>query len=106
MIFMRTQGFVAAGLVALIVLACYHQQNSEGVWRVTFGLGMVVSLANSRRPFGAFRSGLNYRTATTCRLLLPCSHVELDSIPKARDQVPLSLLAGPPPLLEANARYL
>lgn len=39
----RKQGFVAAGLVALIVLACYHQHNSEGVWRVTFGLGMVVS---------------------------------------------------------------
>ncbi|KAJ5462096.1 uncharacterized protein N7458_003648 [Penicillium daleae] len=38
-------GFVAAGLVALIVLACYHQQNSEGVWRVTFGLGMVLPLA-------------------------------------------------------------
>lgn len=37
------QGFVAAGLVALIVLACYGQQNSEGVWRVTFGLGIAVS---------------------------------------------------------------
>jgi hypothetical protein len=37
------QGFVAAGLVALIVLACYHQQNSEGVWRIAFGLGIAVS---------------------------------------------------------------
>jgi hypothetical protein len=43
---MRKQGFVAAGLVALIVLACYHQQNSEGVWRVSFGLGFVVSAAD------------------------------------------------------------
>ncbi|KAL2831850.1 major facilitator superfamily domain-containing protein [Aspergillus pseudoustus] len=38
-------GFVAAGLVALIVLACYHQRNSEGVWRVCFGLGIVLPLA-------------------------------------------------------------
>ncbi|KXG47971.1 Major facilitator superfamily domain, general substrate transporter [Penicillium griseofulvum] len=38
-------GFVAAGLVALIVLACYSQQNSEGVWRITFGLGIVLPLS-------------------------------------------------------------
>lgn len=36
-------GFVVAGLIAIIVLACYHQDNSEGVWRVSFGLGIVVS---------------------------------------------------------------
>lgn len=36
-------GFVGAGIVALIVLACYHQKPSEGVWRVCFGLGIVVS---------------------------------------------------------------
>lgn len=35
-------GFVSAGIVALIVLACYHQKPSEGVWRVCFGLGIVV----------------------------------------------------------------
>ncbi|KAJ5831707.1 hypothetical protein N7474_000018 [Penicillium riverlandense] len=38
-------GFVVAGLVALIVLACYGQENSEGVWRITFGLGMVLPIA-------------------------------------------------------------
>ncbi|KAJ5134971.1 uncharacterized protein N7443_003413 [Penicillium atrosanguineum] len=38
-------GFVAAGLVALIILACYHQQNSEGVWRIAFGLGIVLPLS-------------------------------------------------------------
>ncbi|KAJ5427875.1 Major facilitator superfamily domain general substrate transporter [Penicillium cf. griseofulvum] len=37
-------GFVAAGLVALIVLACYSQQNSEGVWRLTFGFGYCVAI--------------------------------------------------------------
>jgi MFS family permease len=36
-------GFVFAGIVALIVLACYNQKSSEGVWRVCFGLGIVVS---------------------------------------------------------------
>jgi MFS family permease len=37
-------GFVGAGIVALIVLACYHQKSSEGVWRICFGLGVVVSV--------------------------------------------------------------
>lgn len=35
-------GFVVAGIVALIVLACYHNKTSEGVWRICFGLGIVV----------------------------------------------------------------
>jgi MFS family permease len=39
-------GFVGAGIVALIVLACYHEKPSEGVWRVCFGLGIVVSHFN------------------------------------------------------------
>ncbi|KAJ5988277.1 hypothetical protein N7481_003487 [Penicillium waksmanii] len=38
-------GFVAAGIVALIILACYHQQNSEGVWRIAFGLGIVLPIS-------------------------------------------------------------
>lgn len=37
-------GFVGAGIVALIVLACYHNKSSEGVWRICFGLGIVVSI--------------------------------------------------------------
>ncbi|CAF9918041.1 MAG: hypothetical protein ALECFALPRED_000480 [Alectoria fallacina] len=37
-------GFVVAGVVALIILACYHQKASEGVWRVAFGLGIVLPL--------------------------------------------------------------
>jgi MFS family permease len=37
------QGFVVAGVVAVIVLACYGQRSSEGVWRICFGLGFVVS---------------------------------------------------------------
>src|ERR1700761_5600972 len=35
-------GFVMAGIIALIVLACYHQRISVGVWRVSFGLGFVL----------------------------------------------------------------
>lgn len=41
-------GFVVAGVVALIVLACYHNKSSEGVWRVCFGLGMVVSHSSNK----------------------------------------------------------
>ncbi|KAJ9603270.1 hypothetical protein H2200_012048 [Cladophialophora chaetospira] len=38
-------GFVMAGVVALIVLECYHEKVSSGVWRVCFGLGFVVPVA-------------------------------------------------------------
>ncbi|KAL2865981.1 major facilitator superfamily domain-containing protein [Aspergillus lucknowensis] len=35
-------GFVGAGVVALIVLACFDQETRQGVWRVCFGLGFVL----------------------------------------------------------------
>lgn len=35
-------GAVGAGIVALIVLACFHLTPSEGVWRVCFGIGLLV----------------------------------------------------------------
>ncbi|KAG4438161.1 hypothetical protein IFR05_006372 [Cadophora sp. M221] len=38
-------GFVGAGIVALIVLACYHNKSAEGVWRICFGLGIVLPLS-------------------------------------------------------------
>jgi MFS family permease len=37
-------GFVVAGVVALIELACYNQNIVDGVWRVYFGLGIVGSI--------------------------------------------------------------
>ncbi len=41
-------GFVISGCVALIVLACYHNRSSEGVWRICFGLGIVASILVAR----------------------------------------------------------
>jgi MFS family permease len=38
-------GFVIAGVVALIVLAAYNWNVSDGVWRVCFGLGMALPVA-------------------------------------------------------------
>ncbi|KAJ5114174.1 hypothetical protein N7456_002708 [Penicillium angulare] len=38
-------GMVAAGIVSVIVLSAYDQKDSEGVWRITFGLGVVLPLA-------------------------------------------------------------
>ncbi|KIH91989.1 hypothetical protein SPBR_01592 [Sporothrix brasiliensis 5110] len=35
-------GFVVAGIVALVVLAAYHQNLGDGVWRVCFGLGFIL----------------------------------------------------------------
>ena len=37
-------GFVMAGVVVLIVLACFHQSNFNGVWRTCFALGVVPPL--------------------------------------------------------------
>ncbi|KAJ5706574.1 hypothetical protein N7488_006375 [Penicillium malachiteum] len=37
-------GIVAAGVVAVIVLSCYHKRESEGVWRICFGLGFVLPI--------------------------------------------------------------
>lgn len=37
-------GFVAAGVVAIIVLKAYHDEISDGVWRVSFGIGLVLPL--------------------------------------------------------------
>lgn len=35
-------GFVIAGIVALIVLAAYHYRLSDGIWRVSFGIGIIL----------------------------------------------------------------
>lgn len=43
-------GFVISCVVALIVLACYHEKTSEGVWRVCFGLGIVVGCSTCYVP--------------------------------------------------------
>lgn len=36
-------GFVASSIVSLIVLAAYNGQATEGVWRISMGIGIVVS---------------------------------------------------------------
>ncbi|KAM0079634.1 hypothetical protein ACKRZS_008245 [Fusarium odoratissimum] len=38
-------GFVMAGVVALIVLAAYHQHVGDGIWRINFGIGFVLPVA-------------------------------------------------------------
>lgn len=38
-------GFVAAGIVVLIVLAAYQQNLNDGVWRVSFGIGIILPFA-------------------------------------------------------------
>ncbi|RHZ65738.1 hypothetical protein CDV55_107114 [Aspergillus turcosus] len=37
-------GFVAAGIVSLIVIACFKQEVKDGVWRVCFIIGVVLPL--------------------------------------------------------------
>ena len=38
-------GFVAAGIVVMIVLAAYGQDLNNGVWRVSFGIGLILPVA-------------------------------------------------------------
>jgi hypothetical protein len=83
--------------VALIVLACFHQDTREGVWRVCFGLGFVV--CSFRLPC----STLANEKAPGHYLLLPNPHDQLDAVPQARNQVQLPLLAGAETVLEADA---
>ncbi|KAA8915686.1 hypothetical protein TRICI_002198 [Trichomonascus ciferrii] len=37
-------GFVFSGVVIIIVIYCYNQTESSGIWRVCFGLGIVLPL--------------------------------------------------------------
>lgn len=53
-------GFIMAGVVVLNVLMCYHQGPSEGVWRVSFGLGFVL-------PAGLLFFRLWMINSTQCR---------------------------------------
>lgn len=38
-------GFVFAGIIVLIVLAAYSYKPSDGLWRVCFGIGLVLPVA-------------------------------------------------------------
>lgn len=40
---MSSQGFVLSGVVAIIVLLCYGNVPHEGIWRICFGIGIIVS---------------------------------------------------------------
>ncbi|KAK6004804.1 hypothetical protein QM012_008666 [Aureobasidium pullulans] len=37
-------GFVSSSIVSLIVLAAYHGKASDGVWRICFGIGILLPL--------------------------------------------------------------
>lgn len=37
-------GFVLSGVILIIIIYCYHQVESSGIWRVSFGLGIVLPL--------------------------------------------------------------
>jgi hypothetical protein len=76
------QGFVVAGVVALIVLACFHQETKAGVWRVCFGLGIVVSnhslVADDLSPLT--------RKVTAFGLLFPTPHGQFNAVSQACHQ--------------------
>jgi MFS family permease len=90
-------GFVVAGVVVLIVLACYHQKTSDGVWRVCFGLGIIVSC--SIKTFWT----ITHLKASTWRSSLPASHGKLHPVPKACNTIAGSIYSCFASLLEADA---
>jgi hypothetical protein len=73
------QGFVVAGVVALIVLACFHQETKAAVWRVCFGLGIVVS----DPLIGWLMISLLTSKATTFGLLFPTPHGQFNTVSQA-----------------------
>lgn len=75
-------GFVVAGVVALVVLACYHQKYSAGVWRICFGLGIVVGAFQIER----FSTLLTDKASSHC-LYLPTSNGQFYAVPQARHQI-------------------
>lgn len=95
---------MSAGIVALIVLTCYQQEVRGGVWRVSFGIGFVVSARHS--DLGEELADIMLNTASTCYLLLPNPHDQFDPIPQTCDQVTISILARFEKILEADARNL
>lgn len=36
-------GFVASSIVSLIVIAAYGGEAHDGIWRICFGIGIIVS---------------------------------------------------------------
>lgn len=68
------QGFVIAGVVALIVLACYNQATSPGVWRVSFGLGFVVCALVRKNHSLVLITDAMFFLASCCDLFLSASH--------------------------------
>lgn len=73
-------GFVGAGIVALVVLACYHQKTSDGIWRICFGLGIVVSTLQDQNYM---KCSLIFEAASL-NLYLPSLDSEFNSVPKTR----------------------
>lgn len=43
-------GFVASSIVSLIVIAAYGGEPSDGIWRICFGIGIVVSILREPSP--------------------------------------------------------
>ncbi|KZF21236.1 MFS general substrate transporter [Xylona heveae TC161] len=37
-------GFVASSIVSIIVIAAYHGKANEGIWRICFGIGIILPL--------------------------------------------------------------
>jgi MFS family permease len=45
-------GFVGSSIVSLIVIAAYGGKASDGIWRICFGIGCVVSLPSGNDIMG------------------------------------------------------
>lgn len=44
-LFAIDMGFVLSGVVAIIVLLCYDKVPHEGIWRICFGIGIILPLS-------------------------------------------------------------
>lgn len=73
-------GFTASSIVSLIVIAAYGGTASDGIWRICFGIGIIVS------PSIVYIEPLLTSTAPFDHFLLPHASFGLQPIPKALHQ--------------------
>lgn len=43
-------GFVASSIVSVVLLAAYHSKPSDGIWRIAYGIGIIVRPSRVTAP--------------------------------------------------------
>jgi len=92
-------GFVASSIVSVVLLAAYHSKPSDGIWRIAYGIGIIVRPSHLPAPTPQLAP---LTAAPAVDLRLPHAHGRLEPVPQTRGQGPqVPIQACAYPLLEA-----